>query len=157
MYKKILVCLDGSDLAETILLYALEQTRRFESNLILFRVFSETPVISVAMPGMPGLPIETEGLEKRLAEEERETENYLKSLVDKIRTETGLNVNYDKMLGVAGPAIIEFSNKHEIELIAIATHGRSGLGRVVLGSVADYVIRHSATPILLIRPGKNKS
>ncbi|MDD5700772.1 MAG: universal stress protein [Dehalococcoidales bacterium] len=59
---------------------------------------------------------------------------------------------YDSVSGAAGPVIIEYYREHKVELIAIATHGRSGLGRAVSGSVADYVIKHSNIPILLIRP-----
>ena len=152
MFKKILVCLDGSELAEVILPYALEQAKRFDSELVLFRAFSEPSVISLAMPGMPGLPMETERKEKHLIEDERIVETYLKSLADKLRSENNLMINYDKMQGAAGPSIVEYCGKQEIELIAIATHVRSEPSRVVLGSVADYVIRYSGTPILLIRP-----
>jgi nucleotide-binding universal stress UspA family protein len=157
MFKKILVCLDGSELAEVILPYALEQARRFDSELVLFRVFSEPSVISLAMPGMPGVPIDTERMEKHLIEDEREAETYLKSLADKLQSENNIKVNYDKVLGAAGPAIVEYCGKQEIELIAIATHVRSEPSRIVLGSVADYVIRHSGTPILLIRPTGGKA
>ena len=46
--------------------------------------------------------------------------------------------------------------ENEVDLIAIATHGRSGLGRAIIGSVADYVVRQSGIPILLIRPSKSQ-
>jgi nucleotide-binding universal stress UspA family protein len=45
------------------------------------------------------------------------------------------------MLGAAGSTIVDYARENEVELIAIATHGRSGLGRVVMGSVADHVLR----------------
>jgi nucleotide-binding universal stress UspA family protein len=156
MFKKILVCLDGSRLAEQILPYAVEQAKRFASEIVLFKAFSEPSTISLAMPGMPGVPIDTGRVERHLIEDEREAETYLKSLADKLQTETGLRVNYDKVLGLAGPAIVEYCRDQEIELIAIATHGRSGFGRALLGSIADYVIRHSGIPILLIRPNAER-
>lgn len=156
MYKKIVVCLDGSELAEAILPYALEQARSFNSELVLFMAVSEPSLISLAMPGMPGVPIDTRRMEKQFIEDEREGESYLKSLADKLQEENKLIVNYDTAQGSAGQAIVEYCGKQMIELIAIATHGRSGPGRVVLGSVADYVIRHSSVPILLIRPTGDK-
>jgi nucleotide-binding universal stress UspA family protein len=156
MYKKILVCLDGSKLAEAILPYATEQAKRFDSELVLFRASSERSSISLALPGMPGVPIDTKRAEKQLIEDEKEAETYLKSLAEKLQAETKLMVNYDQVLGVAGPAIVEYCADQDIELVAIATHGRSGPGRVVLGSVADYVIRHAGIPILLIRPAGEK-
>lgn len=152
MFNKILVCLDGSNTAEQILPYAIEQARSFHSELVLFRVISESSTISLAIPGMPGVPLDTGRTERHLVEDENAAEKYLKSLADKLQGEEKLTVSYDKALGVAGPAIVEYSRDHDIELIALATHGRSGLGRVVLGSIADYIIRYSGKPILLIRP-----
>jgi nucleotide-binding universal stress UspA family protein len=152
MFKKILVCLDGSSLAEQILPYAVEQARRCKSELLLFRVLSMSSPVSVAIPGMPGLPLETKAGEKHFAAEEKESETYLKSLAGRLQSENKLKVSYDKVLGAAGPSIVEYSGKNGIELIAIATHGRSGPGRVILGSVADHIIRHANIPILLIRP-----
>ncbi len=151
MYNTILVCLDGSKLAEQILPYAIEQAKHFDGELVLFSVISEPSNIGLAMPGMPGLPLESRGIEKHILEDEIKTEVYLKSLADKL-SEEKIKVSFEKVLGIAGPSIVEYCEKQEIELIALATHGRSGPGRVVLGSVADYVIRHSNKPILLIRP-----
>jgi nucleotide-binding universal stress UspA family protein len=156
MFKKILVCLDGSELAEKILPYAVEQAKRFGSELILFKVFSEPTLISLALPGIPGVPIDTAGAQQRLVEDEKVTEEYLKNTMVNLQAEKTLRVSYAFMRGAAGPAIIEYCDQHEIELIAIATHGRSGPGRVVLGSVADYVIHHSRLPILLVRPTMEK-
>jgi nucleotide-binding universal stress UspA family protein len=153
MFKKILICLDGSPLAEAILPYAIEQAAHFNSQLVLFKAISETPAISLAMPGMPGVPIESGRMEKHLIEDEKEAERYLKALADKLQAETKLAVTYESVLGIAGQAIVAYAEENAIELIALATHGRSGPGRIVLGSVADYVIRHARVPILLIRPG----
>ncbi len=152
MFKKILVCLDGSKLAEAILPYAVEEGQRFNGELVLFRAFSEPSTISLALPGMPGVPIDTRAKDRALVADEQETENYLQALAAKLQAETGLTVSYAEVLGAAGPAIVTYCGQQNIELVTIATHGRSGLGRVMLGSVADHVIRHSNVPILLIRP-----
>jgi nucleotide-binding universal stress UspA family protein len=154
MFKKILVCLDGSKLAETILPYAVEQAKRFDSELILFRAFSENNPLSLAMPGMPGVPLDSKNVERHFIETELEVETYLKTAASRIQSDHQLNVSYESALGAAGPAIVEYCSKNKIDLITIATHGRSGLGRAVLGSVADYVIRHSGVPIMLIRPNE---
>jgi nucleotide-binding universal stress UspA family protein len=156
MFKKILVCLDGSELAEKVLPYAVEEAEHFDSELVLFRVISEPYLIGLALPGMPGVPIDAPRIEQREMAEEKEAGEYLKRLADKLQIEKKLRVVYDTTIGTAGPAIVEYCEKHEIELIAIATHGRSGPGRVILGSVADHVIRHSKLPILLIRSTKEK-
>lgn len=157
MYRKVLVCLDGSRLAEEILPFALEQAKRFDSTITLFRAYSAPYNISLAVPGTSGVPMEIRSLEKQLIEDEKEAEIYLQSLSDKLQTETTFKVSYAKVLGAAGQAIVEYCKNEDMELIAIATHGRSGLGRVLLGSVADYVIRHSSVPILLFRPTGEKT
>jgi nucleotide-binding universal stress UspA family protein len=152
VFKKILVCLDGSELAEVILPYAIEQAKRFDSELVLFRTYSEASLISLAIPGMPGVPIENKRMEKHLIEDEKEAGRYLSSLVEKLMVDNKLQISYDTAKGSAGPVIVEYCKNKGIELIAIATHGRSGPGRVVIGSVADHVVRHCGIPILLIRP-----
>jgi nucleotide-binding universal stress UspA family protein len=157
MFTKILVCLDGSELAEKVLPYAIEEAKRFDSELVLFRVVSEPYLVSLALPGMPGVPLDAGRTEQRELEEEKDAEQYLKSIAEKLQTEKNLRVSYASAIGAAGQAIVAYCEKHEIELIAIASHGRSGPGRVILGSIAEYVIRHSKLPILLIRPTKDKT
>ena len=156
MFKKILVCLDGSELAENILPYALEEGEYFESELVLFRVFSEPAVFSLNLPGMPSVQVDAERTERRILEDEKETQDYLKKLADKLLAEKRIKVSYDSREGSAGPMIVDYAANQGIELIAIATHGRTGPGRVMLGSVAEYVIRHSGLPMLLIRPKHQK-
>jgi len=154
MYKKILACLDGSDLAEKVLPYAIEEASHANSELILFMAISEPYFFSLALPGMPSVPIDTSRTEKLVIQEEKEARGYLNTVADKMRAEKKLNVSFDTRQGTPGPTIVTYCEEQKIDLIAIATHGRTGPGRVVLGSVADYVIRHSGLPILLIRPKK---
>jgi nucleotide-binding universal stress UspA family protein len=154
VFKKILVCLDGSDLAEKILPYAIEEAKRFEGQLVLFRVYSETAIISLALPGIPGVQMDAAGVERRMQEDQAATADYLKMMVNKLCEEKDLSVAWAAERGAAGPVIVEYCEKNAVELIMLATHGRSGPGRVVLGSVADYVIRHSSLPVFLIRPRK---
>ena len=52
----------------------------------------------------------------------------------------------------AGEEIVSYATSGPVEMIAMATHGRSGLGRSVMGSVSDYVLRRSRCPMLIIRP-----
>ncbi len=152
MFKKILVCLDGSALAEKILPFAIDEARQHEALLFLYRVIPEPSMISLALPGMPAVPVETGAMEKQIKELEEEAESYLAALADLIQTENQISVEFEASLGEAGASIVEFADDNQVDLIMIATHGRSGPGRVVLGSVADHVIRHTRLPILLIRP-----
>jgi nucleotide-binding universal stress UspA family protein len=67
-------------------------------------------------------------------------------------TKEGLNVETKVLTGRPAEAITDFAQRSEVDLIAIATHGRSGIRRWVFGSVADRVVHSSPIPILLIRP-----
>jgi nucleotide-binding universal stress UspA family protein len=157
MYKKILVCLDGSELAEQILPYAEEQALHFNSKLVLIRVYSEPGFIGLAVPGFPGIPIETQNMGKQIQKEEQEAVKYLKTIADNLLKHRGLTAECVTMLGSAGESIVKYATENKVELLAIATHGRSGPGRIVMGSVADYVLHHAHLPILLIRPEIKKT
>jgi nucleotide-binding universal stress UspA family protein len=152
MYKKILVCLDGSNLAEQILPYAEEQALHFNSRLTLIRVYAEPGFIGLGVPGFPGVPVETGRTGAVIEKEAKDAEEYLKKISQRIQDERGLTVETVSLLGAAGDAIVTYAISNGFDMIAIATHGRSGPGRAVMGSVADYVLRKSNLPILLIRP-----
>jgi nucleotide-binding universal stress UspA family protein len=152
VFKKIMVCLDGSELAEQILPYAIEQATRFESKMVLCKVISEPTLTGIGIPGFPAVTIETTRMAKQATKSEIESVSYLKTLADRLKSERGISVECVAMFGAPGEAIVKYANENHVDLITIATHGRSGLGRVLIGSVADYVIRQSGIPILLIRP-----
>jgi nucleotide-binding universal stress UspA family protein len=152
MYKKILVCLDGSEMAEQILPFAVEQAFHFSSKLVLLKVFAEPGFVGLAVPGFPGVRMETGSVGKQIKKEEEEAVSYLNTVAAKLLAQKGLKADCVAVLGVPGETIVKYAAEYKIDLITLATHGRSGPGRVILGSVADYVVRHSQLPILLIRP-----
>ncbi len=152
MYRNILVCLDGSELAEQILPFAIEQALHFGSKLVLFKSFSESGIVGIAVPGFPSVRLETGGAEKQFKKEAEESLQYLNTVAEHLLAEKGLKAECVAVLGSAGETIVKYAADNEIELIALATHGRSGPGRVILGSVADHVIRNARVPILLVRP-----
>jgi len=152
MYKKIAVCLDGSVLAEQVLPYAAELALRCGSAVVLLRAVSEPVFASPGIPGSAGAPIVTSGMERQVERGVDEAEAYLKSVAGRLLDEHGINAERITALGPAGQAIVDYATANEVELIAIATHGRSGPGRVLFGSVADHVTRQSRLPILLVRP-----
>jgi nucleotide-binding universal stress UspA family protein len=151
MFEKILVCLDGSEIAEQILPYAAEESLHFHSQVVLLHVVTEPVIVTPGIPGAAGAPVETPGMLEQMQKEQKEASIYLEDVANHLQ-ERGLSVEPVILQGVAGATIINYANENDIGLIAIATHGRSGLGRVVFGSVADYVLRNSGLPILVIRP-----
>jgi nucleotide-binding universal stress UspA family protein len=129
MYKRIMVPLDGSDLAQSALPHALELGRALEATLLLFYV-----------------------RDPRSGSVEA-ARRYLAFVRDQ-QALSGVTIEILVGEGPVAAAIIEAAEQQRIDLIAMATHGRSGMQRVVYGSVAEQVLRSSSRPILLVRvPG----
>ena len=146
MFEKILVCLDGSDLAEEILPYAAEIARRFQSKLVLLEV---TMAPSALVEPMTGFYTQTSSSKVLRSEDEAST--YLEGIAGQLQ-ERGLDVDFLTLPGSPGPVIVDYADGNEFDLIALGTHGRSGLRRLVLGSVADHVLKESGLPVLARRP-----
>ena len=151
MFEKTLVCLDGSKLAEQILPYAKEQALRFKSKITFLQVvtLSKDDFASVTSRTPAD---ESQMVQKRIQQEKSNAEEYLERVRKSFQAK-GLEIEcavlHEKPVG---KAIVEYANKNNFDLIAIATHGRGGLGRLVFGSVANHVISESSLPILVINP-----
>jgi nucleotide-binding universal stress UspA family protein len=156
MFKKILVCLDGSDLAEQILPYVKEQAKSFKSTVFLLHVTSEPVITAIGIPGEPGYPLQTRSMLKEMQQEMFHSGEYLDNIALGFK-ELGIRTKSVILEGLAGESIVEYAKANKINLIAMATHGRSGVGRMILGSVADFVLREAGLPILTIRPQHNRS
>ncbi len=157
MFERIAVCLDGSKLAEQILPYVVEQARRFNSVLVLLRIVSEPILLTPGIPGVAGGAVVTTRMGKQAEKEQKEAENYLKAVSERLQGEYQIQTECLTLLGAPGQTIVDYASNNQIGLIAIATHGRTGPGRAIFGSVADFVLRHSRLPIMLIRPDTGKS
>jgi nucleotide-binding universal stress UspA family protein len=155
MFKKILVCLDGSDLAEQILPYVKEQAKSFKSTVVFLHVTPEPVLEAPGIPGEPGYPLQTKSMLQEMEKEMVRSDEYLDNLARGFK-KSGIRTKTEILEGLAGESIIKYAKENNINLIALATHGRSGVGRIILGSTADFVVRESGLPILIIRPKQNK-
>lgn len=151
MFDKILICLDGSKLGEQILPYATEQALKFDSKVALLHVMSIPDRMTMA--SVAGATPQTPDIIEEEARRQRtEMKDYLEGMA-KALAKKGIDVEHIILEpSKVGEAIVEYAHGNSFDLICIATHGRSGLGRVVFGSVADYVLRQSGLPILVIKP-----
>ena len=147
MFSKILVCLDGSALAEQIVPYAASQAERFSAKMVLLQVIGAPGAIYA--PGIEAVPIAVPL--DQIPQEETAARRYLEDLAKPLRLK-GIEVECITLTGSPGESIVRYAEDKDFELVALATHGRSGLRRIVFGSVADHVIRNSGRPILLIKP-----
>jgi nucleotide-binding universal stress UspA family protein len=142
MYKKILVTLDGSELAKTALDQAEKLAKNFDAEIILFQVVPFMPIY-----GSPELvtPLIVDEKQKEVAEK------YLANLAEELK-KRGLRVAAMVRTGQqVAVEILDFAKEAGVDLIVMCTHGRSGISRWVLGSVALKVLARAETPILLIR------
>ena len=98
-------------------------------------------------------PAPQELVEKQ-AEAEKAAEAYLKNIINRLSEEKGLRAEYLTLEGLVAETIVEYAQKNKVDLIAIATHGLGGLRRLAFGSVADFVLRNSNVPLLVIRPNE---
>lgn len=151
MLERILICLDGSELAEQILPYATQEALAFKAELVLLQVVPEPVTFSPGIPGAGPVPVQTDTMIEVAKQASSGAKDYLEELAAPLR-EQGIKVETVAIIGRAGQMIVDYATRNSIDLITIATHGRSGLGRAVFGSVADHVLRRSGLPILLIRP-----
>jgi nucleotide-binding universal stress UspA family protein len=135
MYRRILVPLDGSNAAETVLPYV---------ELLASRTGAEVLLLTVVPAAQEGA---TSGDEVA----------YLRGMAERVRSRS-LACEFLVTAGEPGDTILAQADSTDADLIAMSTHGRSGLSRWVLGSVADKVIHRTVKPLLLVRAhdGKEK-
>ncbi len=142
MYQRILVPLDGSPVAEQVLPLLKMLVVRFQSSLILFQAIE--PISQRAT--VEGAALHPDDHAEQLRKQALE---YLEAI--KPRFPSGITVQHEIRTGLPARAILEFAESTRIDLIAMATHGRTGLQRWVYGSVADKVLSGARLPILLVR------
>lgn len=147
MYKRILLPLDGSSVAEQALPYAVAQAERFQTELILLRVLE--PLADQL--GMPRSAIKR--AEQRTGALARE---YLEGIAAGVQ-ERGIPVQVVTIEGRPHVEIVQFAEANEVDLIVICTRGRSGFTQWLMGSVADRVVRGASVPVLLVRASEERS
>ncbi len=130
--KTVLVPLDGSPLAELVLPHIAAVTKSMKLEVVLLRV--SVPVYGQLMKSI-----------------RQETKSYLEGKVQQLEAEGLDKISYVMLEGDAAGEIIDMAQKTPDNLVAMCTHGRSGVGRWVLGSITDRVVCYSGDPVLVIR------
>jgi nucleotide-binding universal stress UspA family protein len=135
---KIMVPLDGSMLAEAALSTACDFAARDGATISLLRAAE-----AMSRPGADAVEAQVTAI--------REAEEYLAAVVRRLADKGITRVEPHVWYGPAAAAIVEAASAQKADLVVMCTHGRSGLGRLVLGSVAESVLRGTTTPILIVR------
>jgi nucleotide-binding universal stress UspA family protein len=136
----ILVPLDGSNLAETALPPAVDLAQQHGARLVLLRA-----VEAHTAPMGDRVQAQVDAV--------REAEGYVDGVRERVRKAGVTNADTSVWYGPPAVSIVEAARYRGADLIVMSSHGRTGLGRLVLGSVAERVLRGTRVPILLIRPG----
>lgn len=142
MFKKILVPLDGSTWSEAVLPHVRVLAREQQAEVALLRistaalhVYSEVPFNYAEL------------IERDIADCKR----YVEAIAESLRKE-GITVATSVVDGYVAESILDYAEQNKVDLIAMSTHGRSGVRRMLLGSTADRVVHGARTPVLLVRP-----
>lgn len=147
MYKRAIVPLDGSIVAEGIIPFILEIAGPLDMDVVLLRVL--VPVPPSVLEG--SRYVEVEDPEKRRLE----AEEYLRPIAVDLRAR-GVRVTTMVRRGEPTAEILAGARAAGADLIAMTTHGRSGLGRLLFGSVAEAVLRQADIPVFLMRQSETQ-
>lgn len=145
MYSRILVPVDGSDTALAGLRVALRFAGQQDARMRIVHVVDELVVLSPSAYG---------GAYERFADQMREAGMSILSRARTMAHEAGMVVEtqlIEALGGVAGERVLNDAKGWHADLIVCGTHGRRGLRRIVLGSDAEFMVRHTPVPILLVR------
>ncbi len=149
MYQKIMVPLDGSELAECVLPHVEAFISQCQIRTIVF-----VRVLETITPAVAGeYAINVEELEDRENSRKVAAEEYLTEIIGRIDP-GDTTLEKEVLVGRVADKLSEFVDTNHVDLILMATHGRSGVSRWVRGSVADRILRAASVPVLMVRaPG----
>lgn len=143
MYKKILVPLDGSELAEAVLPHAKALAKAENAEIVILRVPNIPTAEYFALD-----PVVASSIRENIREEAL---TYVNEKVDALKKDhikaTGLTKE-----GSVPDTILEVAEETQADMIAMSTHGRTGVKRWLMGSVADKIVHHTHIPVMLIHP-----
>jgi nucleotide-binding universal stress UspA family protein len=145
--ESVIVPLDGSELAESVLPAAVELAKRLDAEVVLFRAYN-IPYGAYSTGDGFYDPV---NLDLLLASVKDEATEYLARKTDELKRSGLAKVSFTAKEGFSADEIISFSRATPNSMITMGTHGRSGIKRVVLGSVTETVVRHADDPVLVLR------
>jgi nucleotide-binding universal stress UspA family protein len=155
VYRNIVVPLDGSELAEQVLPYVKDLIRGRSVKVHLISVAPIAATVSAAAAPVRLYPLVMSRSDLELHSQERERieaelRNYLHGITLDL-TQGSVSTQVEVRFGEPAEEIVAFAEETRADLVAMCTHGRTGLARWAYGSVAEKVLRHAGCPVLLVR------
>lgn len=157
MYRKALLPVDGSDLSADAIAQAAKLLSPGESAVLIVEVVdSVSHILAQTTPAgfaLSGVGIDAQAVQQVVQGQHQSAAEDLALAKERLERAGVEHVETKIVEGSPGEAIVEVAHAEQCDVVVMATHGRSGLTRTVLGSVADHVIRHlKGIPVLLIHP-----
>ncbi|MBN1690219.1 MAG: universal stress protein [Dehalococcoidia bacterium] len=145
MYKKIMVPLDGSQIAECVIPHIEAIAGKSSAKVELVTVIEPLEI-----PTRGHIAISDDEIKQIDAEGKKEANKYLDRVSDRL-TKAGVKTDTVILSGNAADRLTRYAVNNDIDLIIMATHGRSGISRLFWGSVAEKILRATEIPVLLIK------
>jgi len=147
-FKNILFPIDFSECSISVFPYAVDMARRFDARLHLLFVARDISYLGA-------IDVPSEMLIGTVAEVARAAENKMESFCDKKLSDFP-KYACKVVVGNPGEEIVKFADEQGIDLVIMGTHGRKGLDRIMMGSVADHVVKSASVPVLTLNPSRPK-
>jgi nucleotide-binding universal stress UspA family protein len=153
MYKHIMVPLDGSELAECVLaqVETIVKSCQLPPKVTLVRVVTPLKLYGGLDYGGVVEYISPEQIQRLEDDSRKSAEDYLAKVVSRLKS-NGIKARSQVVFGLASESLTNYAEKNGVDLILIATHGRSGINEWFWGSVAERVLKTSKVPVLMVRP-----
>ena len=147
-FKNVLFPIDFSECSEKVFPFALEMAQKFDAKLHLLFVARDISYLTT-------IALSRDTLMNTVDEIARAGKNQMEAFCDKNLRDFP---NYETKVVTGNPAdeIVKFADEQSIDLIVMGTHGRKGLDRTLMGSVADHAIKNASAPVLTINPFRPK-
>jgi len=146
-FKRILVPTDFSESAEQALKYAVRFNGLYHAEVFLLHVFNLPEYVSpLSAKAEVDSEVADDVLEAAKKRALGKLEDIARRLADK---KTAISISLS--MGVPFEEIVKFSAERDVDLIVMSTHGRTGLGRILLGSTTERVISHAACPVIVLK------
>src|SRR4030042_6176345 len=146
MYRRIMVPLDGSELAECVLPHIEAIGKLSKASVELVHVIEP-----LELPTRGGIALSIDDLKQIELHTKNDAESYLRGIVERLKL-AGIKARSKLLTGKAADSLVDHLDKSNFDLVIMATHGRSGISRWIWGSVAEKILHSSSIPVLIVRP-----
>ncbi len=150
--EKILIAIDDSAYAEHAAEYGFDIARKFNASVGVVNIIEPAlmPQMTLGADPIMAMPLQGTGIEEMelLEIQKNQSENIVDITIKKFAGD--MPVTHFTEYGSTADGIIECSHEFKADLIVIGTHSRTGLNRLLMGSVAEHVVRHSEVPVLVV-------